>query len=269
MGTRVLTAVIGLPIIVGLILLGNPVLQFTILGISLIGIFEFYRAIEETHKPIKYIGYGATIVYFLLLNLVQNYFAIFLSLLVLSTLLVMVICYPKYTIVDVALTIIGVLYIPVLFSFIVLIRKTQYGDFWIWLIFLSSWGSDTFAYFAGRAFGKHKLAPILSPKKTIEGSIGGMIGTGVLGFIYTIIYTHYRYTILENYVVLVVIAVVVAALISQFGDLAASAIKRTYGKKDFGNLLPGHGGILDRFDSILFVAPMIYLVVAVAEKIIR
>lgn len=268
MGTRILTAVIGLPIIVGLILLGNPILQLTILGISLIGVFEFYRAIEDTHKPMKYIGYSATIIYFLCLDLVQNYFSIFLSLLILATLLTMVLYYPKYEIVDVALTIIGVLYIPVLFGFIVLIRKTQYGDFWIWLIFLSSWGSDTFAYFTGRALGKHKLAPILSPKKTIEGSIGGMIGAGVLGFIYTIIYTHYRYNILEGYIVLVVIAVVVAALISQFGDLAASAIKRKYNKKDFGNLLPGHGGILDRFDSILFVAPMIYIAAQVAEKII-
>lgn len=269
MGTRVLTAVIGLPIIIGLILLGNPVLKFTILGISLIGLFEFYRAIEDTHKPMKYIGYVATVVYFLFFGLVENYFTIYLSLLIVATLMTMVICYPKYSIVDVALTVIGVLYIPLLFSFIVLIRKMQYGDFWIWLIFLSSWGSDTFAYFTGRAFGKHKLAPVLSPKKTIEGSIGGMIGAGVLGFIYTIIYTHYRYTILSDYMILVVIAVVVAALISQFGDLAASAIKRTFGKKDFGNLLPGHGGILDRFDSILFVAPMIYLAVVVAEKIVR
>ncbi|WP_054738677.1 phosphatidate cytidylyltransferase [Cellulosilyticum ruminicola] len=268
MGTRILTAVIGLPIVVGLILLGNPILQLTMLGISLIGIFEFYRVVEETHKPMKYIGYGATIIYFLGLDLIQNYFDIFLSLLVLATLLIMIICYPKYEIVDVALTIMGVLYIPILFAFIVLIRKTQYGNFWIWLIFLSSWGSDTFAYFTGRALGKHKLAPVLSPKKTIEGSIGGMIGAGVLGFIYTIIYTHYRYNILVDYMALVVSAVVIAALISQFGDLAASAIKRKYSKKDFGNLLPGHGGILDRFDSILFVAPMIYLAVEVAEKII-
>ncbi len=269
MGTRVLTAVIGLPIIIALILLGNPVLQFTILGISLIGLFEFYRAVEDTHKPMKYIGYIATIIYFIFLGLIENYFIIYLSLLVLATLMMMVIYYPKYSIIDVALTVMGVVYIPLLFSFIVLIRRTQYGDFWIWLIFLSSWGSDTFAYFAGRTFGKHKLAPILSPKKTVEGSIGGMIGAGVLGFIYTIIYTHCRYTILSNYMVLVVIAVIVAALISQFGDLAASAIKRTFGKKDFGNLLPGHGGILDRFDSILFVAPMIYLAVVVAEKIVR
>ena len=268
MRTRILTTIVGLPLIVTLILLGNTVLQFTMLAISLIGLYEFYRAIEDEYKPVKYLGYGATVVYFLALNFIEAHNLIFLSLLIITGLMVMVIGYPKYSIMDIALTIIGILYVSVLFSFIVLIEKTQYGDFWIWLIFLSSWGSDTFAYFAGRAFGKHKLAPMLSPKKTIEGSIGGMIGAGILGFLYTIIYTHYKYTILKEYMVLVVIAVIIAALISQFGDLAASAIKRTFNKKDYGNLLPGHGGILDRFDSILFVAPVIYIAVVVAEKVI-
>ena len=182
---------------------------------------------------------------------------------------VMVIKYPKDSIIDVALTLLPVFYTSLLFGFIAMTRDVEHGSFWVWLIPISAWGSDTFAYFTGLTMGKHKLAPQLSPKKTIEGSVGGVIGAGIIGYIYTLIYTTYSAVQLSEYMVLVVIAVMLSAIWSQIGDLAASAIKRYFKEKDFGYLLPGHGGILDRFDSLLFVAPVIYTAVLLAENIMK
>lgn len=266
--TRIITAVACIPLVILIILLGNPVLQFTMMCISLIALYEFYNAIKSSHHPMKYLGYGAIIVYYLFFDITTKEFSIYLSLLLVLALSIMVIYYPKYTTTDVAMTVFGVVYTGLLFGFIVLIRDTLYGDFWIWLILISSWGSDTFAYFVGKTLGKHKLAPILSPNKTIEGSVGGVIGAGVLACVYTLAYTSFRYAQLKEYIVIVIIMVMIAAIISQFGDLAASAVKRSFKQKDFGYLLPGHGGILDRFDSILFVAPVIYVAVVLAQKAI-
>ena len=120
----------------------------------------------------------------------------------------------------------------------------------VWLVFLSSWGADTCAYCVGRLFGKHKMAPVLSPKKSVEGAVGGVIGAGLLGFIFAHVFH-------EPTVAYAVICAA-GALISMVGDLAASAIKRDKGIKDYGKLIPGHGGVLDRFDSVIFTAPVIY-----------
>ena len=137
------------------------------------------------------------------------------------------------------------------------IRVLEDGAYMIVLVFLSAWGNDTLAYCAGRLFGKHKMSPVLSPKKTIEGAVGGVIGAGLLGFLYGLIARHF---ITASFDLTVVFAVVcaVGGLISIVGDLGASAIKRNYEIKDYSNLIPGHGGILDRFDSIIFTAPIIY-----------
>ena len=122
---------------------------------------------------------------------------------------------------------------------------------------MNSWINDTCAYFVGRAFGKHKMAPVLSPKKSIEGLIGGIVGAGVFGAVFGILFDKYVDTM--NYVPLLFAVVgAVGALPAVIGDLAASAIKRNNDIKDYGKLIPGHGGILDRFDSIIFTAPIIY-----------
>jgi len=127
----------------------------------------------------------------------------------------------------------------------------------VWLIFLSSWGCDTCAYCAGRLFGKHKMAPVLSPKKTVEGAIGGVIGSILLTLLYSVIMR--RFMEIPDKTMYVMLAVsAVGAFISMVGDLAASAIKRNYEVKDYGKLIPGHGGILDRFDSVFFTAPIVY-----------
>lgn len=267
--TRIITAVIGIPLVIAVIVLGDPWLRLIMMVISCIGLYEFYSAIKSEYKPMQWLGYIAVIIYYLLFSAMNRHSTVFLSVFILIALTVLVITYSRYTIADIALTVFPIIYVAMFFSFLLLIREAEYGMFWVWLIPLSAWGSDTCAYFAGLTLGKHKLAPQLSPKKTVEGSVGGVIGAALIAYIYTMIYTHFQYGELRSYVLLIIIAATLGAIFSQVGDLAASAIKRHFNVKDFGNLLPGHGGILDRFDSILFVAPTIYIMVMVAQYVMR
>lgn len=127
----------------------------------------------------------------------------------------------------------------------------------VWLIFISSWICDTCAYLAGMAFGKHKLAPVLSPKKSVEGAIGGVVGSAAVGALFGWLFLD-KLFVGQNMVWVIALICGVGAVISQVGDLAASGIKRNHEIKDYGKLIPGHGGIMDRFDSVLFTAPIIY-----------
>ena len=139
----------------------------------------------------------------------------------------------------------------------------------ILLILCFAWGGDTCAYFAGRAFGKHKLCPVVSPKKTVEGAIGGVLGTMVFGVVATVIYSiaanrmeaFTRTNIGVSMYVIIALLACVAAVLGIYGDLFASVVKRQCGIKDYGTIFPGHGGILDRFDSVMFIAPFVTMVV--------
>ena len=126
----------------------------------------------------------------------------------------------------------------------------------VWLIFLSSWGCDTCAYCVGMLIGKHKMAPKLSPKKSVEGGVGGVLGAALLGVLFALAMNHWGGEDVNALHYAVICGV--GGIISQVGDLAASAIKRNHDIKDYGRLIPGHGGILDRFDSVIFTAPVIY-----------
>lgn len=152
------------------------------------------------------------------------------------------------------------LYVIGAFTSIVFIRDTEHGVFSWYFIFIGAWVTDIFAYFCGMLFGKHKLIPEVSPKKTIEGSIGGTLFC-VLFFVgYAAIINHFASADINLWVM--AIAGLLSAIVAQIGDLAMSVIKRTYGLKDYGNLFPGHGGVLDRFDSILTVAVVLALFLA-------
>ena len=167
----------------------------------------------------------------------------------------------RRTIIDVAITVFSLLYIPVMFSFLKLILAMEYGRFYILYVFCGAFVSDTFAFLVGSKFGKTKLAPDISPNKTVEGSIGGICGV-ILSFVIITLIGKFKLSIAGNvfYWILVGIA---ASVAGQFGDLTASAIKRYCKIKDFGNIMPGHGGILDRFDSLMFVAPIVYLFIKI------
>jgi len=145
-------------------------------------------------------------------------------------------------------------------------RINNDGAYTVWLIFISAWGYETCAYLVGRAIGKHKMTPVLSPKKSIEGAVGGIIGSALIGALYGTIFKT-NLTEFSNPAVFCAIIGACGGFISMFGDLSASAIKRQYQIKDYGNLIPGHGGIMDRFDSIIFTAPLIYILVTLLQRI--
>ena len=163
----------------------------------------------------------------------------------------------------------GVLYTSLSFTCIVMLREA--GAYLYLLVFIGPWVSDIFAYLCGRLFGKHKLIPEVSPKKTVEGSIGGIIFTAIAFIVYGMIIQRFFASDVSFNIITMAIVGAVISIIAQIGDLAASAIKRRFDVKDYGNLLPGHGGVLDRFDSVLLTAPVLYLMTAipfVAERII-
>ena len=151
----------------------------------------------------------------------------------------------------------SMVYVGVMLSYIYQTRVLPGGAFLVWLIFLCSWGCDTCAYCVGVLIGKHKMAPVLSPKKSIEGAVGGVLGAALLGAIYAAATGAYNPNPAHTPLIYAIICAV-GALVSMVGDLAASAIKRQENIKDYGTLIPGHGGILDRFDSVIFTAPVIY-----------
>ncbi len=257
--TRILTSVVGIPVVILIMLLGTPYVEIAGLVIAMIGLYEFYQMVSQKYHPIPLIGYIATLIYFSGLTYFESHFLMYLTVLVLVLLMIMVFYYPKYRIADIAITAIAPIYVSVFIGFTMLVRAMPEGEWLVWLIFISAWGSDTCAYFAGRWFGKNKLAPVLSPKKTIEGSVGGAIGATLIAMCYLFVYTSVTQPVDGVLSILLGGSIVFfAALLSQVGDLAASAIKRDMEAKDFGHLFPGHGGVLDRFDSILFVAPFIY-----------
>ena len=170
-----------------------------------------------------------------------------------------VFAYPKYRAEQVMAGFFGVVYVAVMLSYIYLTRNLEHGAYLVWLIFICSWGCDTCAYCVGILIGKHKMSPLLSPKKSVEGAVGGVVGAALIGIIYAAVIRGLDPDAI-SYTAIVSFGIIGAlgALISMVGDLAASAIKRNHKIKDYGTLIPGHGGILDRFDSVIFTAPIIY-----------
>ncbi|MBP3896198.1 MAG: phosphatidate cytidylyltransferase [Mogibacterium sp.] len=156
---------------------------------------------------------------------------------------------------DAIATVTTLVYIPFFAYHMVLIDQTEYRLF-IWIVVIAAFGSDIFAYFTGYFLGKHKMAPNLSPKKTIEGAVGGLIGSSLFSWLFG--YFFMKESGLDNAALICLVLGLLGGAAGMAGDLTASAFKRKMGIKDYGNLIPGHGGIMDRFDSVIFVAPVIY-----------
>ena len=162
----------------------------------------------------------------------------------------------KTTFKDIAYTFFGICYVVFCIMFIAFLDGTKNGNILIWYAIIAAWGTDIFAFFTGKLIGKHKFSKV-SPKKSIEGCIGGTIGAVILILLYTMA-VNYFWNLQYSYVVMAVIGVALS-LIGQMGDLAASSIKRYVDIKDYSNLIPGHGGMLDRIDSLIFIAPFAYV----------
>nr|WP_272879039.1 phosphatidate cytidylyltransferase [Clostridium sp. Cult2] len=227
---------------------GGTFMSYFVFLLSIIGIREFYTATDNIRlKPVKGIGYISCIL-FLFYSLGYKWVSlIYIFIFVIIALIISFILKKDITLMDILVTLFGILYIPFLLQHIIYLDGTIY----IWLVFIIAWGTDTFAYLSGSLIGKTKLCPKLSPKKTVEGSIGGILGAILLTLIFV---KYFGVSPLWKFILLPLLG----SIIAQLGDLNASKIKRLTGIKDFGFIMPGHGGVLDRFDSILFTAPFVY-----------
>lgn len=261
MNNRYIGALFLLPIIIFLFL-GGVYLKYITLLLSILGLYEFYKVVRlKGICPTAIIGYLLTISYYFILGKSLNpKIFTFLILVCILILLCIPIFNTKYNFIDAAVTVLGFIYIPVFFSFIYLVDIKVNGNKLVWLIFFSSWGCDTMAYYIGKYFGKTKLCPEVSPKKTVEGAIGGFIGSVIVCTIIGYIFTLQGLSVnIINYIIIGAFC----GILGQFGDLVASSIKRYCNVKDYSNLIPGHGGILDRFDSILFASVVVYYYITI------
>lgn len=286
---RVISGVFILIFILFFGLSGGPLLAVFLGTISCIGYIEFTKATKVRPNPEKMsgfekIGLAGIILYYLLLLVTDdslpipeemtdwlfkttgtfNYFTVLVLfvfiLTVVSMFMVYIFTFPKHNITQITHAAFGLFYVAMTLSFVYYIRELPNGIFLMWLVFISSWVCDTCAYAVGMLLGKHKLTPKLSPKKSVEGAIGGIVGSGLAGGLFGWLFvacTEFDYSTIPVFVIICV----VGAVVSQCGDLTASAIKRNYDIKDYGKLIPGHGGILDRFDSVIFTSPMVFFLV--------
>ena len=268
MRTRVMSGAVLIVILFTCLYFGGWVTFGLSLFISLVGMYELIKVKKLEKTGLAVVGYIAAITYYFILLL--NDPAYILLLLVASCILMMsvyVFTFPQYNTEDVMWVFFSIVYVAVTLSYIYQVRMMQDGIYIVWLIFVSSWGNDTCAYFTGVFLGKHKMTPKLSPKKTYEGAIGGVLGATLLGFCYGFAISSKMSDVLVHPVYTFAIASFIGAFLSIFGDLAASAIKRNHDVKDYGKLIPGHGGIMDRFDSAIFTAPVVYWSIEVINKV--
>ena len=263
---RVLTTVVGLPAVVFFVYIGGLPLFIVAALVSLVGLREFYLAFSKADRPIHGVGYLFTLVYFGAIYIFDGgyWLLVAMALFIIVTKSCLVLFYKHLSIQECVTTVYGFFYVPFLLSFLVLVREHQLGQYYVWLIFIAAFGCDTFAYLTGSAFGKNKLKDSPSPSKSVEGLIGGILGAALLGGAYGFFLSRFADSEVTTFVVLNVTVVSIAgALFSIVGDMSASAVKRHTGIKDFGNIFPGHGGVLDRVDSVIFVAPIVYIVMQV------
>jgi len=265
LGKRILTAFLGIPIAVYVINYGDWLFATAVFVLTLLAWHEFYIMLQNKNINVFY-RLGILMNIFILGcawlgNSQEVVILIFVS--TLLVLLKIVTSGTKFTVVDAACSLLGISYIGMSFAHLLLLRCTDSslylvtcwgelsaGAAYVWLAFVGTWASDTFAFFIGSYWGRHKLCPTISPNKTIEGALGGMLGSiigiVILGILFKLPVSHS------------VIMGILVGVVAPVGDLIESAMKRFAGVKDSGRILPGHGGILDRFDSIMFTVPAIY-----------
>lgn len=265
---RTITGVIALPILAVILIFANTIVMdiFTAI-IACISMYEYFHCFKSTDKgnPSQYLGYiWCTLIAFthfvddrLLTNILVAVIPISLVILFAE----LVLAKGKKTIKDIGITMLGICYIPLMLIYLSLVRDMELDDglngrILIWFVLIASWGSDVFAYFIGRHFGKHKLTKI-SPNKTVEGAVAGVVGAILLGIIFAVL-CNTLWGVGINYLLIGCIMALLS-IVGQIGDLAASSIKRYCEIKDFSELIPGHGGMLDRIDSIIFVLPFAFI----------
>ena len=263
---RITSTLLGFPLVVLILTFGNKyIVDICLAFIAMLGMQEYFNAIAKDSKPVKWVGYLACI-FIALIHTIPIYLpAMTISkILALGIPTIMLILFSqviftnmKTTFKDIAYTFFGMAYVIGSIAFLALLRGLDNGRILIWFAIIAAWGTDTFAYLIGKRFGKHKLSQI-SPKKSVEGAIAGTVSAVIIVILYTAVMNK-LYNLQYSYIY-VTISTVILSIIGQIGDFAASSIKRYVDVKDYSNLIPGHGGMLDRIDSLMFLAPFAYVI---------
>ncbi len=260
---RVLTALIGFPIVTTALIFGNKyVIDVIITAIALISMYEYIDCLSKKDiKVIKWISYVMVLVIAFIHVIpvgLYSYVYIMPPLLLFILFLHVIISNMRITFLDISFTLFGILYVFCFLVFLPLIYGLDgavSGKLLIWFVLAASWGTDVFAYFVGMKFGKIRFSKV-SPKKSLEGCIGGTTAAAILTVLLAIIFNKF-FGASFAYIRVVIFAVILS-IIGQIGDFSASVIKRYCEVKDFSELFPGHGGMIDRIDSIMFICPFAY-----------
>ena len=265
---RVLTTVVGLPIVTLIMIFANKyIIDLILTVVALIAMNEYVKCCSSKDaKIIKWISY-VSVLFIAVVHIIPT--AIFNALIIMGVPLLLMILFAhviitdmKITYTDVAYTLLGIIYVVGSILFMALVYGLEgniSGKMLIWFVLLAAWGTDIFAYIFGMKFGKHKFSKV-SPNKSIEGCVAGTVSAAIVCLIYAyVLNTYFACTL--SYLMIAVIAVILS-IAGQIGDFSASVIKRFFGVKDYSNLFPGHGGMLDRIDSLMFIAPVAYVIFA-------
>ena len=218
------------------------------------------KALKEKQNQYSGFGYLACILIGVIHLIPKEYAVMTIGILIPTSIVILftksIITDMKFNIIDLAITFFGICYIPLFLMYMPMTMGEENGKLLVWYMVITAWGTDIFAYLVGKNMGKHKFSKI-SPNKSLEGCVGGILGSIIITLIYTYVINNY-FSLNINYLFISIVAFILS-IIGQIGDFAASSIKRYVGIKDFSNLLPGHGGMLDRIDSLIFIAPFAYL----------
>lgn len=280
MKTRLLTAAVGIPLALAVLILSvyfPAVLYAALFALCMIGIFEALRSVGANNARVIYVpcfAYGAIVMSAPFLGSAANMLGVVLAASLVYLFVMFAILLKKHSVLRIE-TLCTAMILTMFVSFPFMTTELIFGNIiknadgspsysggiaLVAYCLILAWVADGGAYFIGRAFGKHKLAPVISPKKTIEGAVGGFVTSMIISLAAAYIYSDVLNYIDGKLNILNLTLISAACIImSMFGDISFSVVKRQYGVKDFGNLLPGHGGVLDRFDSVLFVCPTFYL----------
>ncbi len=263
---RITSILLGFPIVVLILLIGNKIVVD--IALSIIAIFaidEYFNAVSKVSQPVKWLGYLSCISIAFVHIIPEDYLRYVVTLsvpaiLILLFIQIIITDMEKTNFKDIAYTFIGIFYVVFFIMFIAFTNGMKHGKIYIWYLLIAAWGTDTFAYLVGKSIGKHKFSKI-SPKKSIEGSIAGTLAALIL----TLIYTYFVNVIRGMDISYIYVSgmSIILSLVGQIGDFSASAIKRYVDIKDYSNLIPGHGGMLDRIDSLIFLAPFAYVLLSI------
>lgn len=261
---RITSGLLGFPLVLIVLLIGNKyVVDIALTIIAILAMNEYFNAISKISKPVKWLGYISCFS-ILAIHIIPEQYMMQVSILTVPLLLLIlfaqiVITEMKTNFKDIAYTLVGILYVVLLIMFVARINAMENGNILIWYAIFAAWGTDIFAYLIGKRFGKHKFSKV-SPKKSIEGCIAGILGAVIIALIYTVAINSI-FEVQYSYVFIGIITAILS-IAGQLGDFAASSIKRYVDIKDYSNLIPGHGGMLDRIDSLMFLAPYAYILLS-------